>query len=234
MAAAVDSPGELRRSFAAGRLAPVLARGGGRAERAAVALALRLEGGPFRSATARDLLRERRGVAVGAWSYGACLRPGQLPPGVTVGRYVSMATQVSAFRRDHPVERLSMHPLFYNHAVGPLEVDAVDAAPLEVGHDAWLGHQCTILSGCTRIGIGAVVGAGAVVTRDVPDLAVVTGNPARVRRLRFADDVCEAVLGSRWWERTAEELLAELPSMLEPVADRWAQHPLLAARSRAA
>jgi carbonic anhydrase/acetyltransferase-like protein (isoleucine patch superfamily) len=121
-----------------------------------------------------------------------------------------------------------MHPAFYNAAVGPLTSDAVESEPLEIGHDAWLGHGCTILPGCRRIGIGAVVGAAAVVTRDVPDLAVVTGNPARVQRMRFSDDVGRAVLGSRWWERTLDELLADLPAMLEPVADGWSAHPLLA------
>ncbi len=222
-----ERPGELRRSgLAAAVLRAPLP--GLRAELAAVRLACRLEGGPFRSATARALLRERHGVEVGPYSYGACLRPGLLPAGVEVGRYVSMATQVSVFRRGHPTERLSMHPAFYNASVGPLTEDAVASAPLEVGHDAWLGHLCTILPGCRRIGIGAVVGAGAVVTRDVPDLAIVTGNPARLVRLRFPDDTCEAVLASRWWERPLDELLADLPAMLEPVTGAWSAHPLLA------
>jgi acetyltransferase-like isoleucine patch superfamily enzyme len=222
-------PPELRRSPVASALA---ARApSGLAERAALRFALRLEGGPFRSATARDLLRERRGVEVGAYSYGACFRPGALPPGVTVGRYVSMATQVAVFRRNHPSERLSMHPAFYNADVGPLEEDDLPSAPLEIGHDAWLAHQSVVLPGCARIGIGAVVGAGAVVTADVPDLAIVTGNPARVRRLRFPDGVCEAVLASRWWELPVERLLADLPAMRAPLDERWSAHPLLVRRA---
>ena len=227
MGAELERPGELRRSPVAaavvGRRLP-----GRRAELAAVRLACRLEGGPFRSSSARTLLRDRHDVEVAPYAYGACLRPGLLPPGVVVGRYVSMATQLAVFRRGHPTERLSMHPAFYNAAVGPLAEDAVVSEPLEIGADAWLGHQCTILPGCRRIGIGAVVGAGAVVTRDVPDLAIVTGNPARVQRLRFPDDVCDAVLRSRWWERTLDELLADLPAMLEPVGLTWATHPVLA------
>lgn len=195
-------------------------------ERAALRLALRLEGGELRSATARDLLR-RHGVEVGAYSYGACLRLGGLPMGVTVGRYVSIATQVGVFRRNHPTERLSMHPAFYNPALGLLEDDDLPSAPLSIGHDAWLAHQCVVLPGCTRIGIGAVVGAGAVVTSDVPDFAVVTGNPARVRRLRFPDPVCAAVLASRWWELPVERLLAELPAMRAALGPEWAAHPIL-------
>jgi acetyltransferase-like isoleucine patch superfamily enzyme len=197
-----------------------------------VRLILRLEGGPYRSATARGLLRERHGVDIGAYSYGACFRPGALPAGVHVGRYVSMAEQVSVFRRNHPTDRLSMHPYFYNAALGALAEDTVAAAPLEIGHDAWLGHQCVILPGCHRIGIGAVVGAGAVVTRDVPDFAIVTGNPARVHRHRFPDAVCEAVLASRWWERPVEGLLGQLSAMLDPLTEAWPTHPLLAGARR--
>jgi virginiamycin A acetyltransferase len=223
-----DRAPELRRSPLAAAVAARAPRG--RAERLALELALRLEGGAFRSATARELVA-RHGVEVGPYSYGACLRLGGLPSGVTVGRYVSMATQVGVFRRNHPTERLSMHPAFYNPAVGLLDDDDLPSAPLVIGHDAWVAHQAVVLPGCTRIGIGAVVGAGAVVTDDVPDFAIVTGNPARVRRLRFPDDVCAAVLDSRWWELPVERLLARLPAMREPLGAGWASHPLLVARA---
>jgi virginiamycin A acetyltransferase len=224
-AGVVHGPSELRRSTVVGRLAA--GPGTALTDKVLARLALRLEGGPFRSATARELLRRRYGVEVGAYSYGACLRPGAFPPGVTVGRYVSMANEVAVFRRNHPVERLSMHPYFYSARVGPLGHDTIDAVPLEIGHDAWLGHQCVILPGCRRIGIGAVVGAGAIVTADVPDLTIVTGNPAQVRRRRFPDEVCDAVLESRWWERPVEGLLVDLPAMLLPLHERWSAHPLL-------
>jgi virginiamycin A acetyltransferase len=228
-AGVVHGPSELHQSSLLSRLAK--APGTPQTDRALVRLASRLEGGPFRSATARDVLRRRYGVEVGAYSYGACLRPGTFPRGVTVGRYVSMATEVGVFRRNHPVERLSMHPFFYSARVGPLEHDTIDAEPLEIGHDAWLGHQCVLLPSCRRVGIGAVVGAGAVVTADVPDLAIVTGNPARVLRRRFSDEVCDAVLESRWWERPVEDLLVDLPAMLMPLTERWSVHPLLHARA---
>ena len=228
-ATAVDRRDELWRSDLVGRLAQ-LAPPRGRVERAALRLALRREGGAFRSATARELLR-RRGVEIGAYTYGGCFRLGAFPSGVTLGRYVSVADQVGVFRRNHPAGRLSMHPFFYNAAVGPLEHDAVESFPLEIGHDAWIGHGSLLLPGCRRIGVGAVIGAGAVVTRDVPDLAIATGNPARVRRLRFSDEVCEAVLRSRWWELPIERLLDELPAMVEELGDTWSAHPLLNARA---
>ncbi len=177
------------------------------------------------SATARDLLRARHGVDVGAYSYGACLRPGALPAGVEVGRYVSMATQVAVFRRDHPLERLSMHPFFFNADAGPLAADDVDPRPLWIGHDAWIGHGAVVTAGCGHIGVGAVVAAGAVVTADVGDLEVVGGNPARPLRRRFDDDTCAAVLDSRWWELPAAAVFEHLDAMGRPLAESL--HPLV-------
>lgn len=57
-------------------------------------------------------------------------------------------------------------------------------SPLEIGKDVWIGARAMVLPGCTRIGAHSIIGAGAVVTHDVPDYAIVGGNPARVIRMR--------------------------------------------------
>ena len=57
-------------------------------------------------------------------------------------------------------------------------------SPLEICEDVWIGARAIILPGCTRIGAHSIIGAGAVVTKDVPDYAIVGGNPARVIRMR--------------------------------------------------
>lgn len=57
-------------------------------------------------------------------------------------------------------------------------------SPLCVSRDVWIGSRAIILPGCTRIGHGAIIGAGAVVTKDVPDWAIVGGNPAIIIRYR--------------------------------------------------
>lgn len=57
-------------------------------------------------------------------------------------------------------------------------------SPLEIGYDVWIGARVIVLPGCTRIGAHSIIGAGAVVTKDVPDYAIVGGNPARVIRMR--------------------------------------------------
>jgi carbonic anhydrase/acetyltransferase-like protein (isoleucine patch superfamily) len=81
-----------------------------------------------------------------------------------------------------------------------------------VGSDVWTCEECVILSGVT-IGDGAIVGAGAVVTKDVPPYAIVGGNPARLIRYRFDERQREALLAIRWWDWPEAEVRAALPAL---------------------
>ena len=148
-----------------------------------------------------------------AYSYGPCLTPGVFPPGVTVGRYVSIAHGVRVLLRNHPLDRVSMHPFFFNHRLGLVETDTVSLGQLWIGHDVWLGENALITPSCRRIGIGAVIGAGTVVTRDVPDFAIVGGNPAALIRYRFPPEFIAQLKQSRFWEqdpRTLQRTLDDL------------------------
>ena len=59
-----------------------------------------------------------------------------------------------------------------------------EKTPLYIGFDVWIGTRVIILPGCKRIGKGVIIGAGSVVTKDIPDYAIVGGNPARVIKVR--------------------------------------------------
>ena len=74
-----------------------------------------------------------------------------------------------------------------------------------VGSDAWIGYEAVILSGVT-IGDGAIIGARAVVTRDVPPYTIVGGVPARPIRKRFDDAVIARLQALRWWDWDAEKI----------------------------
>jgi virginiamycin A acetyltransferase len=164
-----------------------------------------LEGGPMRSATLRQLLEQRFGVSVGAFSYGACMVPGAFHPGLVVGRYVSMASYVR-WGLDHPLDRPFLHPAFYQARIGLVDHDQEPHGALTIDADAWIGDMVVITTRCRRIGVGAVIGAGSVVTRDVPDFAIAYGAPARIVRRRFDDATCAALLRSCWWALSPSEL----------------------------
>ena len=174
--------------------------------------AIRLEGGPMRSATARKLMAEFHRVEIGSYSYGDCFDPA-MPGGIKIGRYTSIATGVRMFLRNHPLDHLSTHPFFYENCQGALETVEFAPGRLEVGHDVWIGCNALIMPGCHRIGNGAVIGAGAIVTKNVPDFAIVVGNPAKRIRDRFSEIVMERIRQSRWWELSLEELRLQLPQL---------------------
>jgi len=86
-----------------------------------------------------------------------------------------------------------------------------------IGNDVWIGAGAYVKAGVT-IGDGAVVGMASVVTRDVPAYAIVAGNPARIIRMRFAEDVVHALLDMQWWLLSDEELRALGPMFHDPEA----------------
>ena len=197
--------------------------------RVLLALAQRLEGGPHYSITARRLMLEHHGVSIGSYSRSGCFDPAHFDPGVTFGRYCSVARGVRYFPRNHPLDRLSTHALFYDRRLGLVADDRLDdrGPKLAVGGDVWIGTGVLITGGCREIGDGAVVGAGAVVTRDVPPFAVVGGNPAKVIRYRFDERTRDRLLAARWWDRPLSAVAAHLDDLDSPVDDLPDDHPLL-------
>jgi virginiamycin A acetyltransferase len=196
----------------------------------ALKVALRMEGNHFYSNTARWIMANRFGLEIGAYTYGECFVPGAFPAGVKIGRYVSIGPGVRVFLRNHPLDRLSTHPFFYNRQLGFVTEDTVDSGSLEIGHDAWVGADSMILKGCSRIGIGAVVGAGSIVTKDIPDFSIAVGNPARVMRMRFPPEVCQTILASHWWERSVDECVTYLKEMTEKLESTVPHHPMFLAK----
>lgn len=181
-------------------------------------LVCRLEGGPMWSCSYRHLLKRYYGLEVGMHSYGDPIWPGGLPEGTRIGNYCSLAAGIAVFRRNHPINRMSQHPFFYNAATGMLNGDTIQAVrdnPLVIEDDVWIGANVIITPGCRIIGLGAVVAAGSVVTKDVPPFAVVGGNPARRIRDRFPEDIQQVLRESRWWEHSIEDLKLVLSLFLK-------------------
>lgn len=74
-----------------------------------------------------------------------------------------------------------------------------------IGNDVWIGYEAVVMAGVT-IGNGAIIGARAVVTKDVPPYTIVGGVPAREIRRRFSDDVIARLLELKWWDWPAEQI----------------------------
>lgn len=106
-----------------------------------------------------------------------------------IGDYCSIAPNVQfVLASDHSYKGLSTYP-FKVKILGQ-EAEAISKGDIIVKDDVWIGLNSIILSGVT-IGQGAIVAAGSVVTKDVPDYAIVGGNPAKVIKYRFEPEVIE-------------------------------------------
>ena len=147
---------------------------------------------------------------VGCNSYG-CPRIFEWGEGAVleVGAYSSIAEEVKIFLGgEHRTDWVSTYPFnqFWQEASG-IEGHPHSRGDVVIGNDVWIGYGATLLSG-VEVGDGAVVGAHAVVSRDVPPYTIVAGNPAQVVRKRFSDEQIEGLLAAAWWEWPELELRA--------------------------
>lgn len=144
-----------------------------------------------------------------------------------IGKFTSIAAMTRINPGNHPMDRASQSHFSYRaSAYFDGERDEDDffawrrAHRVVIGHDVWIGHAAIVLPG-RRIGTGAVIGAGSVVTKDVPAYAVAVGNPARILRQRFADDIAARMQRLAWWNWPHEHLHAALPDFRALTAEQF-------------
>lgn len=165
----------------------------------------------YESLWLRRYFASRYGISVGMYSYG-CFDMSRIPRGTVVGRYCSFARTATIFNGNHGVGYRTTHPYLYNTNLGMVKKETISRTVCVIEDDVWLGHNSIVLPSVKRIGRGAVVGAGAVVTKDVPKYAVVVGNPAAVIKYRFSPEIIEAIERSKWWEIDKNEFESVLNS----------------------
>lgn len=164
----------------------------------------------------RAWFRDRYRIDVGLYSYG-CFDRWRMPGPLVIGRYCSIASSVRTAPGNHPFDAITTHPALYASGFGVVEEDVHYPDPQVIEDDVWIGHNAIILPSCRRIGRGSIIGAGSIVTRDVPPYTIVAGNPARVLRERFAPDLQAALEQSRWWEMDLASLRAWIQTDREAV-----------------
>jgi acetyltransferase-like isoleucine patch superfamily enzyme len=133
----------------------------------------------------------------------------------TIGRYCAIGARTSFNPFNHPADWLSIHefqyhPKSFDWVPEWNEIERLERTPdmfehVSVGSDVWTGHNVNVMPG-VNVGDGAIIAAGAVVTRDVPPFAIVAGVPATVKRLRFPEKTVERLLRVRWWDLELKEL----------------------------
>ena len=169
-------------------------------------------------------------VQVGEFSYGL-RRESFFPyhPGdrVFIGKYCSVADGVRFVFGEHRLDHISSFPFKAICFGDEPHAEALSKGHIVVGNDVWIGVNAVILSG-NQIGHGAVVAAGAVVTKDVPPYAVVGGVPAQIIRYRFSPEQIEALLEIQWWDWPLEKIRENL-ALFYGNADAFIQKHLPAA-----
>jgi acetyltransferase-like isoleucine patch superfamily enzyme len=159
----------------------------------------------------------RHGYEIGDYSYGRLqIRSWGEGAKLTIGRYCSFADGVTVFLGgNHRTDWVSTYPFSDFPELWPEARGQVSTlstrGDVRIGSDVWVGAGATILSGVS-IAHGAVIGARAVVAKDVPPYAVLGGNPATVLKLRFDEATVASLLDLAWWdlERDAVARLAPL------------------------
>ncbi|WP_197320690.1 CatB-related O-acetyltransferase [Saccharomonospora sp. NB11] len=158
------------------------------------------------------------------------------PERLVIGKYCAIASGTTFLMAgaEHPTMGVSTYPFtMFGGQWAERTLDLVTDMPSRgdtvVGNDVWFGYGATVLPG-VRIGDGAIVAAGAVVTADVPPYTIVGGNPAKPIRSRFDDADVELLLRAAWWDwpvdlvtRHARTIMAGTPADVARVA---AEHGL--------
>lgn len=184
--------------------------------------------GPFSDIGERVILRD---VVVGDFTYIERHSEGIY---ADIGKFCSISSNVRINALEHPMERATTHKLtyrpneyFFFHGVDQDFRARRQAKRVTIGHDVWIGHGAVIMP-AVKIGNGAVIGANAVVTKDVPPYAIIAGVPAKFLRWRFMESIITRLENLKWWDWSHETLASAVPDIqalqIEEFLDKWEKH----------
>ncbi|HBX22977.1 MAG TPA: capsular biosynthesis protein [Desulfotomaculum sp.] len=138
----------------------------------------------------------------------------------TIGKYCSIGYNCQIGIFEHPTNLISTSPYIYRHrsisnAVKPdWSSDDINNLPV-IGNDVWIGSNAIVMQG-VKIGDGAIIAAGAVVTKDVEPFSIVGGVPAKIIRKRFPDNVIRLFLNFKWWNNSDEWIKYNIDKFVQP------------------
>ena len=168
----------------------------------------RKEGGEWRSASLRTLFKKYRNFDVGFASY--CWANDLVDGPIAIGKYVSIGRNFRRISINHPIEGVTTHPCGFNPSFGWVKKDFRKRSHLKIGNDVWIGDNVTITPSCKSIGDGAVIAAGAVVTKDVPSFeiwAVFQPNLLKSDSVRKSAINCLKLNGGIYLKKNSKDML---------------------------
>lgn len=137
-----------------------------------------------------------------------------------IGKFCAIAKDVRFIMNgaNHKDSGFSTYPFFIFgngwEKAAPKAGDLPYKGDTIIANDVWVGYDATILPG-VKIGNGAIIAAKSVVTKDVPDYAVVGGNPAKIIKYRFDREIIAALLRIAWWDWSAEKITRNLEAITD-------------------
>lgn len=122
-----------------------------------------------------------------------------------IGKYCSIGPNFISGWGVHPTNGISTHPMFYSNrkqnGISLTTHNKVkEIKPITIGNDVFIGMNVIVLDGVS-IGHGAIIGAGAVVSKNIPPFAIAYGNPIKILKYRFSDEVIKQLLAISWWDK---------------------------------
>jgi len=182
---------------------------------------------PTNSIYTKDFLKNKKYI-IGNYTYGKPIVHDWGDGGnLVIGKYTSIADGVNILLGgNHRLDWITSYP-FHSLSVDlqgmwpearNIEGDRWAKGDVVIGNDVWIGLNVTIVSGVT-IGSGAAVAAGSVVVKDIPPYAIVAGNPAKIIKMRFAEDQIEELIKLEWWNWTDEKVRKNMSILCSPNTD---------------
>ena len=134
-----------------------------------------------------------------------------------IGKFCAIAKGVEFVMNgaNHRMDCATTYPFYvigddWGSAIAPVKDELPLKGDTVVGNDVWIGQNVTIMPG-VHIGDGAIIGTNSVVAKDIPPYAIAVGNPCRVVRMRFDDELIDLLLRFRWWDKDIEEIEDLMP-----------------------
>lgn len=139
-----------------------------------------------------------------------------------IGKFCQIAFGTKFFLSDanHQMDGFSTFPFFIfgESAEGcpewkDYELHLPNKGDTVVGNDVWFGHESAVMQ-AVKIGDGAIIAAKAVVTKDVPPYSIVAGNPAKIVRQRFSDEIVRELIKIQWWNWSYEKITRNIRAIV--------------------